>query len=108
MAGDAQGFGRVVEKFFASNGISLGQKTGKLIEAFGLVCLLGRIQFHGISQLNFRHEMRGGVTLGDLMHEPNLLCHWVITGKTLLIPYLIQGIDDGMLQKWIRFCQASL
>ena len=32
----------------------------------------------------------------------------MITGKPLFISDLVQGIDDGMLQKWIRFCQASL
>ena len=58
MAGDAQGLARVVEKFLPANGISLGQETGKVIEAFSLAGLLGRIGFHGISQLDDRHDVR--------------------------------------------------
>ena len=108
MAGDAQGLARVVEKFLPANGISLGQETGKVIEAFSLAGLLGRIGFHGISQVDDRHDVRGGITLVDLVHEPNLFCYRMIAGKPLFISDLVQGIDNGMLQKWIRFCQASL
>ena len=32
----------------------------------------------------------------------------MITGKPLFISDLVQGVGDGMLQKWIRFYQASL
>ena len=105
VTGDTKRFGRVIEKFLSAKRIPLGQEFGKPVEPLRLAGLFGRIRFDGIGQLDLGHDVLRRAPLVDLMHELNLFAHRVTRRKTLFTD-LIQGIDNGMLQKRIRFGQA--